>query len=256
MSSISPTVAFNKDAFPTRRHSQPAGPNHSPAKTSPKGPQSSACLSKPCVTASRDCFLHKSSSAISGFRSLCGREQHSSQLLRSIGPAFWNLSLGGLSLRELWPPPVITYGAGNPGPMLWPERSRSRGIFQGVFLRSNRTLSGHFAARDGPLDARQIGFGRRLQALTLPPPSSPRSRRFGPVRPPRPERRPAPEARRLRDQRAIGIKPVGAAVERRAAGRGHGPRRRVLRFPPSGYRAGSTRSDRTCRTAPPRSRRR
>jgi hypothetical protein len=28
MSSISPTIAFNKDAFPNRRHSLPAGPNH------------------------------------------------------------------------------------------------------------------------------------------------------------------------------------------------------------------------------------
>src|SRR5439155_6730015 len=48
-----------------------------------------------------------SSSAISGFRSLCGRERHSFsfQLLRSIGPAFWNLALGGVSFRELWAPP-------------------------------------------------------------------------------------------------------------------------------------------------------
>jgi hypothetical protein len=29
MSSVSPTIAFNKDAFPNRRHSLPAGPNHS-----------------------------------------------------------------------------------------------------------------------------------------------------------------------------------------------------------------------------------
>jgi hypothetical protein len=35
MSSSSPTGAFNKDAFPNRRHAQPAGPNHQPAKTSP-----------------------------------------------------------------------------------------------------------------------------------------------------------------------------------------------------------------------------
>jgi hypothetical protein len=42
LSSISPTVAFNKDAFPNRRHSQPAGPNHSPAKTSPKAARDQA----------------------------------------------------------------------------------------------------------------------------------------------------------------------------------------------------------------------
>jgi len=29
MSSILPTIAFNKDAFPNRRHVLPAGPNHS-----------------------------------------------------------------------------------------------------------------------------------------------------------------------------------------------------------------------------------
>ena len=55
--------------------------------------------------------------------------------------------------------PVTSYGASNPGPMLWAERSRSRGIFQAVFLRPNRTLSGLFLASDGPRNARQIGFG-------------------------------------------------------------------------------------------------
>jgi hypothetical protein len=34
MSSISPTIAFNKDAFPNRRHALPAGPIIQPAKTS------------------------------------------------------------------------------------------------------------------------------------------------------------------------------------------------------------------------------
>jgi len=34
MSSISPTIAFNKDAFPNRRRSVPAGPIIQPAKTS------------------------------------------------------------------------------------------------------------------------------------------------------------------------------------------------------------------------------
>jgi hypothetical protein len=34
MSSISPTIAFNKGAFPNRRHSLPAGPIIQPAKTS------------------------------------------------------------------------------------------------------------------------------------------------------------------------------------------------------------------------------
>jgi hypothetical protein len=53
-----------------------------------------------------------------------------------------------------------TCGASNPGPMLWPERSRSRGIFQAVFLHPNRALWGLFSARDRPPDAGQIGLGR------------------------------------------------------------------------------------------------
>jgi len=35
MSSISPIIAFNKDAFPNRRHSLPAGPNHSACQSQP-----------------------------------------------------------------------------------------------------------------------------------------------------------------------------------------------------------------------------
>ncbi len=46
-------------------------------------------------------FSRDFSSAISGFRSLCGREQRSSlKPSRSIGPAFWNLSLGAGSRFE------------------------------------------------------------------------------------------------------------------------------------------------------------
>src|SRR6202167_4939855 len=46
-------------------------------------------------------FLREFSSAISGFRSLCGRKQRSSlKPSRSIGPAFWNLSLGAGSRFE------------------------------------------------------------------------------------------------------------------------------------------------------------
>jgi len=35
MPSISPTIAFNKDAFPNRRHSQPAGPNYLACQNQP-----------------------------------------------------------------------------------------------------------------------------------------------------------------------------------------------------------------------------
>ena len=46
-------------------------------------------------------FSREFSSAISGFRSLCGRKRRSSlKPSRSMGPAFWNLSLGTGSLCE------------------------------------------------------------------------------------------------------------------------------------------------------------
>ena len=60
------------------------------------------------------------SSAISGFRSLCGRQRRSSlKPSRSIGPAFWNLSIGAGSRSEnsgLHPqyPSEGTYGASKP----------------------------------------------------------------------------------------------------------------------------------------------
>jgi hypothetical protein len=75
---ILPYVAVNKDAFPNSL-ARAAGRIKiiPPAKTSTG-------------------FLREFSSAISGFRSLCGRKQRSSlKPSRSIGPAFWNLSLGG-----------------------------------------------------------------------------------------------------------------------------------------------------------------
>ena len=111
-------------------------------------------------------FSREFSSAISGFRSLCGREQRSFlKPSRSIGPAFWNLSLGAGSRFEnsgLHPqyPFGSICGASNPGPMLYMERTRSGGIFQVVFSRSNQALSGRFPARDRSRDAGQISLGR------------------------------------------------------------------------------------------------
>ena len=103
-------------------------------------------------------FYRGFSSAISGFRSLYGREQHSSSYCAQFDLLLEPFTRRALVSRTL-ASPASSYGASNPGPMLWPERSRSRGIFQGVFLRSKRTLSGHFVACDGPRNARQVGFG-------------------------------------------------------------------------------------------------
>ena len=113
-------------------------------------------------------FLREYSSAISGFRSLCGQEQRSSFSHRAqLDLRFGTFHSGrALALRTLATIRNISKslrgncGASNPGPMLWPERSRSRGIFQAVFLYPNRALWGLFSARDRPPDARQIDLGR------------------------------------------------------------------------------------------------
>ena len=149
MSSISPTIAFSKDAFPNRLRTFA---RRTKLFSVPKPAYSS------CVTASRKQLLRKSSSANQAFVRFTV-ESSTAPAIALNSTCFRNLSSGGLSFRELWPHPHRLTGASNPGPMLWAERSRSRGIFQGVFLRSKGTLSGHFVARDRPRNARQIGFG-------------------------------------------------------------------------------------------------
>jgi hypothetical protein len=113
-----------------------------------------------CVTTSRDGVLRKSSRPISGFRSLCGREQHSSSYCAQFDLRFGTFHSVGSRFENSGLYPLIPYGASDPGPMLCRERSRSGTIFQVVFLRSNRTLSGRFVACDGPRNTRQIGFWR------------------------------------------------------------------------------------------------
>ena len=95
MSSISPTIAFSKDAFPNRRRTFA---RRTKSFSVPKPAYSS------CVTASRKQLLRKSSSAISGFRSLYGRSC-TALAIALDWTCVWNLSSGGLSFRELWPHP-------------------------------------------------------------------------------------------------------------------------------------------------------
>ena len=158
-------------------------------------------------------------SAISGFRSLCGRERHSSfshraQLTCVLEPFNRRALVRDSGLHPRHPLRGIC-GASNPGPMLWPERSRSRGIFQEVFLRSNQDFIDGFlrppTARRMPARSALGGALRR----------QPRRRHQGPdiaAWPcPTSTTRTAPgrqQPRRLRDQGAIGVEPVGAAVER------------------------------------------
>lgn len=136
---ISPTFAFNKDAFPNRRHPSPAT-NHSPL---PK--QAQLC----CVSfqAQYQAFVRFAVESCTASAIALKRPLRSGTVdrLGSCASGFIpRLPRGRSATLE---------------PMLWPERSRSRDQFQEVFLRSNRTLSGHFAGPDGPWNACQIGFG-------------------------------------------------------------------------------------------------
>jgi len=85
-------VQFHTDFFVTRGQQRRA----------PQQPAHSGWLhqiNSPAKTSTG--FSRDFSSAISGFRSLCGRKQRSSlKPSRSIGPAFWNLSLGAGSRFE------------------------------------------------------------------------------------------------------------------------------------------------------------
>ena len=80
----------------------------------------------------------------------------------SVGPAFWNLSLGAgsLALRTLAFTRSI-YGASNPGPMLWAERSRSRGIFQVIFCISIGLYEGNFRPPTARAVPARSAFGGR-----------------------------------------------------------------------------------------------
>jgi len=101
MSSISPTIAFNKDAFPNRRRTFA---RRTKSFSLPKPAQSS------CVTASRDQLLRKSSSAISGFRSLCGREQHSPSYCARLDLRFGTFHSAGSRFENSGLHPLLPTG--------------------------------------------------------------------------------------------------------------------------------------------------
>src|SRR6185312_6092286 len=73
----SPTAGIHSRPDRIIRLPKPAQTPRETKSRQNKSCSSKLCPDKPCVTASRDGFLRKSSSAKSGFRSLCGREQHS-----------------------------------------------------------------------------------------------------------------------------------------------------------------------------------
>ena len=171
MSSISPTIAFNKDAFPNQ-------PAYTAGRTKsfslPKPAQSS------CVTASRDGCCVSLQAQYQAFVRFAVESSTAPAIALNWTCVLEPFTRRALVSRTLASTRIIPTGPATLDRCCGAERSRSRGIFQVVFLRSNRTLSGHFAACDGPRNARQIGFGRGSRALTPPPPSKPRSGRFGP----------------------------------------------------------------------------
>jgi hypothetical protein len=69
-----------------------------------------SCLGKLCLTASRDRFLRKSSSAISGFRSLCGREQHSSSYCARLDLRFGTFHSAGSRFENSGLHPLLPTG--------------------------------------------------------------------------------------------------------------------------------------------------
>src|SRR3978361_18252 len=193
-----PSVAFTNTRSPTAG-SLPAGPNHS------------ACQNKPRF------FRVNFKRNIRLSFALRSRAAQLSQPSRS----WWTWLLepftrGGLSCfsRELWHPPVASTGPATLDRRCKAERSRSGGIFQEVFLRSNRTLSGQKPARDRPADAREVGFRR---------PGGHRPRRCQPlldiVAPAAPDLHYQGAARRqqppgLWGDQAVGVEAVGAAIQR------------------------------------------
>ena len=118
MTSISPTIAFNKDAFPNRRRSadwtkslnlpKPAQQKHVRQKHVRTNQPPEHRL---CVAVLRDCFLRKSSSAISGFRSLCGREQHSSGYCARLDLRFGTFHSAGSRFENSGLHPILPTGA-------------------------------------------------------------------------------------------------------------------------------------------------
>ena len=95
MSSISPTIAFSKDAFPNRLRTFA---RRTKLFSVPKPAYSS------CVTASRKQLLRKSSSANQAFVRFTV-ESSTAPAIALNSTCFRNLSSGGLSFRELWPHP-------------------------------------------------------------------------------------------------------------------------------------------------------
>jgi hypothetical protein len=95
MSSISLAIAFSKDAFPNRRHIFARRNNHS------------ACQNQPDLLARR---LRRTGGCVSlqaQYQAFVRFtvESSTAPAIALNSTCFWNLSLGGLSFRELWPHP-------------------------------------------------------------------------------------------------------------------------------------------------------
>ena len=127
-----PTVALNKNAFPTRRHDC--------RRTSFNSAQFS------CVGLQAQIWLSFA---------LRSRAAQPNQPSRSTRPAFWNLSTGVALATENRCSDPLYAGVLN--------RCYERNVvapagYSKRFLRSNRALGGHFSARNSPENAREVRF--------------------------------------------------------------------------------------------------
>lgn len=108
------------------------------------------------------CFAVECSSAISGFRSLCGPEQRSSLSLRARhDPSFRNLSSGGCPSRDFWLQPVWLQPVFLNGATTlnrWCERNVvAPGQYSKRFFVPDAPLNRPFLAHDSAMNPAQIG---------------------------------------------------------------------------------------------------
>ena len=95
MSSISPTIAFSKDAFPNQR------------RTFARRTKFSACQNQPNRLARRLSVTNCCVSLQAQYQAFVRFtvESSTAPAIALNSTCFWNLSPGGLSFRELWPHP-------------------------------------------------------------------------------------------------------------------------------------------------------
>ncbi len=133
--SILPKVAFSKDAFPNRRLTPSDRPSQTPAKFGRMSRRGFCPLNS---NRNDQAFVRSAAVSCAALSAIALSQT-----------CLWNLYSDGLSYEITGHPPIPS-GRTNPVPMLCPEGSRSRGIFQAVFFDPRRLYRGFFC----PITAR------------------------------------------------------------------------------------------------------